>query len=249
MSKKCHCEEGIAEWVMSYADMITILMAFFVVMYSMAGDKKENPQREAVMGSLRHWLGPTREHWPMTWMSHPKRLPTAFDVPAPPERDRGATNNVKSTVPQPHATFPDGVTIYLPASTYELPTGEELGRETREELSKVVEAVAGKLNLIEIRGQAKRHYHRKLAPSQNATDLVYQKCRLITKYLIEQGIDAQRIQVRIVGAEGNSDETKLAAKNRDIQVDVFMLDEVLELQPGVETIDTGILQKKQETGR
>ena len=37
MSKKCHCEEGLAEWVMSYADMITILMAFFVVMYSMAG--------------------------------------------------------------------------------------------------------------------------------------------------------------------------------------------------------------------
>ncbi|MEX2140329.1 MAG: flagellar motor protein MotB [Pirellulales bacterium] len=244
MSKKCHCEEGIAEWVMSYADMITILMAFFVVMYSMAGDKNQNPKTEAVMGSLRNWLGPTRAHWPMTWMTHPKRLPTAFDVPAPPDRERGATENAKSTVPQPNATFPDGVTIYLPGSTYELPTSEKLDRETRDELYKVVEAVAGKLNLIEIRGQAKRHFFRKLRPSQNATDLVYQKCRLIMEYLIEQGIDAQRIQVRIVRAEGNMDETKLAEKNRDIQIDVFMLNEVLELQPGVNTIDTGILQKK-----
>lgn len=229
---------------MSYADMITILMAFFVVMYSMAGDKNDSPQTEAVMGSLRNWLGPTRQHWPMTWMANQRRLPTKFDLPAPPDLDRGATYNSKSTVPQPNATFPDGVTIYLPGSAYAMPTGEKLNRESREELSKVVENVAGKLNLIEIRGQAKRHFHRKLGPSQNATDLVYQKCRLIMEYLIEQGIDAQRIQVRIVRAEGNSDETKLAAKNRDIQIDVFMLNEVLELQPGVNTIDTGILQKR-----
>jgi hypothetical protein len=245
MSKKCHCEEGIAEWVMSYADMITILMAFFVVMYSMAGDKNKSPKAEAVMGSLRNWLGPTREHWPMTWMTNPRRLPTKFDVPAPTDRDRAATDNSKSTVPQPNATFPDGVTIYLPASTYELPTGEKLDRETREELSKIVETVAGKLNLIEIRGQAKRHFYRKLNPSQSAADLVYQKCRLIMEYLVEQGINGQRIQFRIVHAEGNMDETKLAAKNRDIQIDVFMLNEVLELQPGVDTIDTGILQMKE----
>jgi hypothetical protein len=246
MSNKCHCEEGIAEWVMSYADMITILMAFFVVMYSMAGDKNESPKAEAVMGSLRNWLGPTREHWPMTWTTSPRRLPTAFDVPAPPDRERGATENPKSTVPQPNATFPDGVTIYLPASAYQLPAGEKLDRETRDELFKVVEAVAGKLNLIEIRGQAKRHFHRKLLSSQNASDLVYQKCRVIMDYLVEQGIDARRFQVRIVSAEGNMDETKLAEKNRDIQIDVFMLNEVLELQPGVNTIDTGILQKKEE---
>jgi hypothetical protein len=249
MSKKCHCEEGIAEWVMSYADMITILMAFFVVMYSMAGDKNENPKTEAVMGSLRHWLGPTREHWPMTWMTRPKRLPTVFDTPAPPEQGRGATDNVKSTVPQPNATFPDGVTIYLPASAYQMPTGGALDRTTRDELNKVVETVAGKLNLIEIRGQAKRHFHRKLGPDQNATDLVYQKCRLIMEYLVEQGINAQRIQVRIIRAEGNMDETKLAAKNRDIQIDVFMLNEVLELQSGVNTIETGILQKEKKGGR
>ena len=30
-NKPCHCEEGLPEWIMSYADMITILMAFLVV--------------------------------------------------------------------------------------------------------------------------------------------------------------------------------------------------------------------------
>ena len=31
--------EGAPEWMVSYADMITILMSFFVVMFSMAGTK------------------------------------------------------------------------------------------------------------------------------------------------------------------------------------------------------------------
>jgi hypothetical protein len=244
MSKKCHCEEGIAEWVMSYADMITILMAFFVVMYSMAGEKSESPKAEAVMGSLRHWLGPKREHWPMTWLIQPRRVPTVFDVPVTTPRERGATENVKATIPKPNASFPDGVTIYVPGTSFQMPESAPLDPETREELSRVVETVAGKLNLIEIRGQAKRHFHRKLGTSQQAADVVFQKCRLVMEYLIEQGVVPQRIQIRIIRAEGNGDETKLAAKNQDIQIDVFMLNEVLELQPGIDTIETGILQQR-----
>ena len=64
MSKnKCHCEEGLPEWIMSYADMITILMAFFVVMYSMAG-QKDTAKEQAVMASLRMWLGGMSAPWP-----------------------------------------------------------------------------------------------------------------------------------------------------------------------------------------
>jgi flagellar motor protein MotB len=40
-------QEGAPEWMVSYADMITIMMAFFVVMYAMAPkkdqEKKESP--------------------------------------------------------------------------------------------------------------------------------------------------------------------------------------------------------------
>ncbi len=48
---------------MSYADMITILMAFFVVMYSMAG-QKDTAKEQAVMASLRMWLGGMAAPWP-----------------------------------------------------------------------------------------------------------------------------------------------------------------------------------------
>src|ERR1043166_2766573 len=62
-AEACECEEGLPEWIMSYADMITILMAFFVVMYSMAGEK-DPKKEEAVMNSLRMWLGGISAPWP-----------------------------------------------------------------------------------------------------------------------------------------------------------------------------------------
>ena len=63
-----HASEGAPEWMVSYADMITILMSFFVVMFSMAGTKdakKEDP----VMMSLRRQFGrfvgvPSRQYVP-----------------------------------------------------------------------------------------------------------------------------------------------------------------------------------------
>ncbi len=227
--KKCHCEEGLAEWIMSYADMITILMAFFVVMYSMAGDKKDNPKTEATMASLRNWLGPDRSQWPMLRMFESRRMQTQFDKPAPPDRHRGATDNTKATVPQPDASHPDGVTIYLPLKA------DALTSDGREQLGKVIDHVSGKMNLIEIRGQAKRHIERRYGHTAETMEEVYRKCKLVMDFMVERGINPERLQIRIVRPQIEPDETELAKLERDIQVDVFMLNQLLELQPGVKT--------------
>jgi flagellar motor protein MotB len=52
--------EGAPEWMVSYADMITIMMAFFVVMYALSGKKDESVVRP-VLTSLKQQFGP---RWP-----------------------------------------------------------------------------------------------------------------------------------------------------------------------------------------
>jgi hypothetical protein len=241
--KKCHCEEGLAEWIMSYADMITILMAFFVVMYSMAGDKKDNPKTEATMASLRNWLGPDRNQWPMVRMFDSRRMQTPFDKPAPPDRHRGATDNPQATVPQPDESHPDGVTIYLPLKA------AALSANGRDQLAKVVDHVSGKMNFIEIRGQVNRHVERQNGHTVESMEEVYRKCKLVMDFLVERGVNPERLQIRIVRPQNGNDETELAELDRDVRVDVFMLKQLLDPHPGLQTrsILNGKTKKKEET--
>ncbi|MDZ4819383.1 MAG: flagellar motor protein MotB [Planctomycetota bacterium] len=233
MSKKGHTEEGLPEWIMSYADMITILMAFFVVMYSMAG-KKDTKKAEAVMQSFRQWLGPSNDSWPLTRIHQGKRLHTAYDSPSPVDRHKGATDNVKATVPQPDQAYPDGATVYL--ST----TDEQLSKEAKEHLRSALEHISGKRNLIEIRGQAKRHASLEGTPYKNTSDMVYQKCRMVMDYLIAQGIDAERLQIRIIRADVEATAAELAELRRDVQLDVFMLPQYLDAPPVIRSLFSAV---------
>ena len=70
------------------------------------------------------------------------------------------------------------------------------------------------------------------------------RAKSVMQYLIEQGIDQERIQIRIVRAQHSSDEAKLAANKHDLQIDVFMLGEVLEPQPGVKAVKSGLLDPR-----
>ena len=44
--------DGALEWMVSYADMITIMMSFFVVMFALATKKDEKAQQAAAALSL-----------------------------------------------------------------------------------------------------------------------------------------------------------------------------------------------------
>ncbi|MBX7166542.1 MAG: hypothetical protein K1X74_09370 [Pirellulales bacterium] len=204
-------EEGLPEWIMSYADMITILMAFFVVMYSMAG-KTDEKKAEAVVRSLRIWLGGFRGPGPDM---HSQRTTTA------PERGSSQPTNSVKTFQSRESTAAGG-TMYYKVDQ------QQLDDEDRLQLDMAVEVLAGKRHLVEIRAQASR---RPLPPDSGFEDhyaLAYHVAKLAADYLVARGIEQERIQLRVAARPGPG----TAASDRmllshDCRVDVFLLNEVL----------------------
>ncbi len=97
--------EGAPVWMVSFADMITILLAFFVVMFSIASTDpntgKQTKQQEIAIESLQYRFGPKWKPF-MAWSIMPgnSNLPgngkgLGSKSPVPAVGDPGGTMIVK----------------------------------------------------------------------------------------------------------------------------------------------------------
>lgn len=217
-------EEGLPEWIMSYADMITILMAFFVVMYSMAGDKSEQKE-QAVMESLRTWLGPLR---PLHATGHegwggvsggfpgiqPRGLSKRGSEPAPGSDGEPAGNT------NWRAVRSLGGSIYAA-----IPTGE-LNAEQQQQLEQIAQLLTGKRQLIEIHCIPSP----RLAVSAQGRELFdegWSKCLLVLDRLVELGIEQRRIQIQVASPGNEPADRALLNEEIDFRIDINLLDRFL----------------------
>jgi chemotaxis protein MotB len=234
-------EEGLPEWIMSYADMITILMAFFVVMYSMASGK-DNKKEQAVMRSLREQFGAS---WPGMAALGPPYVnknsalakmsgssggdKTKSGKGAVQRSPLGDHPRIQTLRPGEQAAiggvirFPDGVST--------------LGEPQRKQLQIAASEIGGKPQRIEIRGHTSRRPVARGAPYRDNWDLAYTRCRNVMDYLLSLGIDPKRIRLGVAAdnepAPGESD---VLARNS--RVEVFMLNELVNpLTPTEKTTD------------
>ena len=94
--------------------------------------------------------------------------------------------------------------------------------ESADRLDEIAEQVAGKPQKIEIRG----HASRKPVQGQNHYDLAYLRASRTRDYLVERGIDAERIRVGSAGKfEPLDDRLDEASRKRNARVEVLMWDE------------------------
>jgi hypothetical protein len=210
----CHCEEGLPEWIMSYADMITILMAFFVVMYSAAG-KTDDVKLNAVMKSLRVWLGDFEGGWPSGAGRGPggTKGPNEGKNAKASDRPRLASMDGRDGLTR-------GGTIYF----RDLEGG--LSAQDERDLIAIGELFAGKPNLVEIRGRASPRPLPQGGPYEDHSQLVFAKCRMISKFLLQQGLEPERLQVRLIQPvpSGAEDETLLT---NWVRVDALLVNEFM----------------------
>jgi len=230
-----HLEEkpdGAPEWMVSYADMITILMSFFVVMFSIASGEaakgKRSQQQQVAIESLQYRFGPKWKPF-MSWSLMPgnSMLPgggKGLGSPAlsPAVGDPGGTVRVLKKVEKARIRVPGhgdhiaiGGMVYFNKGTTD-PTPGQNGS-----MQKVADELAGKPQEVEIVATAS---NQPLPPGCNFRDrweLSYARCRRTAELFTSMKIEPERLRLSVLPA--TAEENKGAVFSEiDVAVRVYL---------------------------
>ncbi len=200
---------GGGAWKVAYADFVTAMMAFFLVMWITAQSK---PVKQAVAEYFEDPLG-TNSGSRSTAIRGVEDATTVgnFQSGRGPGRSL-AMANLKSKAAQ----NPAGVSATKPArvliarndkSTRSTGTtvpfaaeSLELGAAAAARLDQLVPLLLGKPNVVEIRGRLERRF---ASPDGDPADdwrLSYERCAAVRAFLTERGVSPERIRLSQIGA-------------------------------------------------
>jgi len=233
-------EPGIPEWVVTFGDMMSLLLTFFIMLVSMS-EMKQDEKFQAVAESLREQLGNEMSQDSMAPGSFRPRnsnmeYNASLGVAEKKDLHNGGQENKSVTgehdkvqVVRPGEDSSIGGQIYFAEQA------TKLTETNKRALIRIIEQIAGKPQKIEIRGHTTR---RPVDPSsgfRNVWDLADARCRSTMQFVIEQGIDASRIRLGNAGAEEpiykGVDPQRLVKNSR---VQILMWDEQVHGASGSE---------------
>jgi chemotaxis protein MotB len=229
---------GGGAWKVAYADFVTAMMAFFMVMWLTTQDKDI---KESIAGYFEDPWGTSSEY------SSPRfQLPTdvSGDQSGPPvpghqpstrapgteEKDMGAagskdksrwTQGYRMHVLQEGDRLPPAAVVQFDETT------ADLSDSGKRQLDGLLPMMIGKSNRVEIRGHST---HRPLPEGGKFTnhwELCYERSQAVMQYLIQHGVEADRIRLSQSGAfEPVTTRFEAAWQRENSRVEVYLLSEV-----------------------
>jgi chemotaxis protein MotB len=226
--------KGGGAWKVAYADFVTAMMAFFLVMWITAQSKQ-------VKQAVAHYFNePTRsknKDAPIAPGGGAGDAPTEFGL-LPPGRDLGVPNVKTRSKPRGKGTgmrkpslavihdgdrrIPGAVVTFAEHSA-------ALNEQAMETLKQFVPNIAGKRYKIELRGHATHVPLPPGSPYQDAWQLCYARCLATMKLLVEHGISPDRIRLTQAGVfEPHSIRVDPDHQSQNPRVEVYVLSELVE---------------------
>lgn len=225
-------EAGIPEWVVTFGDMMSLLLTFFIMLVSMS-EIKEEQMYQAMVEALRRRFG----HEASTVSMVPGQLRprnSALDKLAAMGRARRKDIlNGGDKVKAPVGDNPRVMSLRPgPVSVGSFVVFQEGSAELTEQHGRILEATAmdlgGKPQKIEIRGHTSMRPLPEDSPYKDKWDLAYARCHKVMDYLVKAGIDPRRL--RLVPTADNEpkhlDDPLLRKENP--RVEIFMLSELVK---------------------
>jgi chemotaxis protein MotB len=224
---------GIPEWVVTFGDMMSLLLTFFIMLVSLS-EMKQEEKFQAMMESLRRQFGhelSTNSLLPgsmrprnsnmaaLANMGRAKRL----DVMQGGDKTKAPTgDHPQVRIIRPGTLTTIGTVLHFDELAVELTTQQQ------QDLMTLGDAIAGKPQKIEVRGHATGRALPPDLPYADAWQLSYARAKAVADFLEHQlEIEPLRIRIAAAGAsEPYTLEANVEAQRLNPRVEVFLLEEV-----------------------
>ena len=228
--------KGGGAWKVAYADFVTAMMAFFLVMWITAQSK---PVKQAVAEYFEDPLGVSKGSR-STSLKGPEDSTTIgpYQSGRGPARGLAMADNKSSAPKNPRgvaAKKPPKVVIYRhkhrsrsTGTTLPFDDGSaELNERAKARLDDIFPLLLGKLNKVEIRVYAPRIPLTPDSTFKDTWELCHARCLTTMKHLVEQGIEPERIRLSQDGEiEPYVAPEVPGAEEENCPVEVFLNDEL-----------------------
>lgn len=233
---------GIPEWVVTFGDMMSLLLTFFIMLVSMSEIKKDE-KFQATVESIRQQFGHDGSPESISPGDNHSRT-SAASVLATTSRAKKkdtASGGVPTKAPvgedERVRIIRHGESTAIGTVIFFEDGSIDLNDEAKANLDKELEQMSGKPQKIELRGHTAQQLGANGPDPVEAMDLGYRRARSVMSYLVEKhGIPPARIRPSTGGAWEpmylSSDSEKLRLNPR---VEVFLLDETVDQLVG--TVD------------
>jgi chemotaxis protein MotB len=222
---------GVPEWVVTFGDMMSLLLTFFIMLVSMS-EVKEQKRYQAMVDSIRQQFGYERSTESLapgsmrprnSNMAHLATLGRAQRANTMRGGDKvravvGDNPRVRNIRAGRQAAL--GGVIYFDANA------KKLSEANRRQLQIIAQVVGGKRQKIEIRGHTSRNQANGDAQETDHWNLAYARCRATMAMLTELGIDPHRFRIAIAADnEPVYSGTDPVEQKKNARVEVTLLNE------------------------
>jgi chemotaxis protein MotB len=230
---------GVPEWIVTYGDMMSLLLTFFIMLVSLSSIKEDSGSMRAMLEAIRETFGPTQGR-----MASPGKSSETTSMlnkrNSKGSRSEGGSKraSLKTALgtgghSQGVKRINHGTRISLGGPAYFNQFDASPTKELQQNLDIIARVVANKSNQLMIRGHATREplpADANLTSSQgfpirNQWDMSFARAVAVAKYLQKKGLDRRRM---VISAAGDT-EPRISTRQKDARklnrrVDVFLID-------------------------
>ena len=243
--KKKQAEEGAPLWVVTYGDMMSLLLCFFVILVAMSEVKKDETYRK-VMESIKEAFGyaggigtvPTNDSPENSMVAQLETITIKnMDMKVGESPDDGMEGR-STTVRK----IREGLEFTLGGLTAFDEAGASLLPDAKRDLDFISGHIIGQNTKLEIRGHTAREVIAMDSTTyQDDWDLSYARARAVAEYLRDKGIRMERVRLTACGASEpikvQAYDTKSKASNR--RVEIIVTEALVQEFTGTPEIDEG----------